>query len=69
MYSAFCPRHMKFKVIFVKHWDEPGECVIDAADEDEARDIGNEMLADGSEEIEWGPMDPQGDEVEKVSEL
>jgi len=58
----------KYTVTVVKHWNEYGEIAIEANDEDEARESAREMLVDGSEEIEWGAMDPQGDEVSAVSE-
>lgn len=58
----------KYRVRFEKHWIEYGEVVVDAPDEDEARDAGLELLLDSDDSIEWGEMDAQDMRVESVEE-
>jgi hypothetical protein len=56
----------KFLVTVSKLWTEWGEVLIDAEDADDARDIAKDMLLNGSEEISWGIMDPETEDVESV---
>lgn len=57
-----------YRVEVSREWTEPGEVVVEAADEEEARDIVQEMLSDGDGDIEWRDMDPGKDCVESVTE-
>jgi hypothetical protein len=61
---------MRFKVKVSREWTEYGEVEVDAADEDEARDIARDYLSSGDTDIDWdGNMDPGKDDVESVEEL
>jgi len=58
----------KYKASFEKHWIEYGEVIIDSDDEDTAREVAEEMLLDGGDEIQWGAMDPQSEAVSSLEE-
>lgn len=62
---------MKFEVEVSKEWTESGCVTIDADSEEEARDVAEEMLSEGSEEIEWegSNMSPGNQCVEGVMKV
>jgi hypothetical protein len=49
---------MKYLVTVYREFREFGTVVIDAPDEEEAKDEANQRLTDGDDGIEWGSQDP-----------
>ncbi len=60
---------MKFTVAVTQEWTETGTITIEAESEDDARDQAEELLAQGSDAIEWSnEFDPGSTNIESVSE-
>jgi ArsR family metal-binding transcriptional regulator len=61
----------KFRVVVSREWTEPGEVVVEAVDEDEARELVENLMSTGDEAVEWDSnnMDPGQDSIEGVTEI
>lgn len=62
---------MKFKVTVSREWIEYGEVIVEAEDDDEARELVKEMLTDGDETIEWfgNNMEERSSDIESCEQL
>lgn len=58
----------KYEVEVSKDWTEHGRVTVEAEDEQEARQIVEEMLVEDRDDIEWDSsnMDPQGESIHSV---
>jgi hypothetical protein len=59
----------KFRVTIRRRWSEFGTVEIEAADADDAREVGLEAASRDDDDIEWREMDPENDEIESVEEV
>ena len=59
---------MKWRVEVFQEWTERGTAIVDAASEEEAREVAEGMLCDGDDSIVWAGsnMDPGEQTVESV---